>query len=428
MSHEGSHIHGGHSGQHYSGAYNHRESGMQHHGVNNSHHEGGAQHHQNINYNHREMGMQHHENIAYNQRVEHRQHMLNEHAYMPIAHPSRHEINQLHGFYNGALGHINRLRYPMPFPVGIFQAFPRPMPFGMQCGMPFGMQSGMPFGMQNCMPFGFQFGMECGNPFGSQFGMQCGMPFGLQSGMPFGMQSGMPFGMQGMTDPSYMFMAQNIDPSIMHYVMAQRQQTTMMLMMLMMMQQQMQMQQLLSALLQQQNSSNGGNYSQQGGSYNNQGGNSSSAAHSGKFVDYSGSEPVKGVPHGRGEIEQAFGPPGTGQVTVQMPAGPGGKMISVTCHHKIADKMKAAFEEIQERGLSGCIHSFDGAFCDRNKRGGSSKSVHSWGIAFDVNASQNPMGSSKETSDQAQIAQIFAKHGFHQLPNDPMHFQYATGY
>jgi hypothetical protein len=133
-------------------------------------------------------------------------------------------------------------------------------------------------------------------------------------------------------------------------------------------------------------------------------------------------------PNGRAGIEAMFGPPGQGQVTVQMPAGPGGKMIKVTCHAKIADKLKAVFEEIKAKGLSGEIKSFDGCYNNRNKRGGSSKSIHAWGIGVDINAGQHPMGSSKQTPGQRAIAEVFAKHGFKQLPNDPMHFQYATGY
>jgi len=138
--------------------------------------------------------------------------------------------------------------------------------------------------------------------------------------------------------------------------------------------------------------------------------------------------PVAGRPNGQAEITKAFGAPGTNQTTVQMPAGPGGKMISVTCNAKIAGKMKAAFEEIKASGLSNCIKSFDGCFNNRNKRGGSSKSTHAWGIAFDINAGSNPMGRSTMTGDQQRIAAIFKKHGFYQLPNDPMHFQYCTGY
>ncbi len=139
-------------------------------------------------------------------------------------------------------------------------------------------------------------------------------------------------------------------------------------------------------------------------------------------------KPIGGAPNGRAAIEKMFGAPGTNQVTTTMPAGRGGKNVRVTCNAKIADKLKAVFEEIKAQGLSDEIHSFDGCYNNRNKRGGSSKSTHAWGIAVDINASENPMGSSKQTAGQKKIAAIFAKHGFHQLPNDPMHFQYCTGY
>lgn len=138
--------------------------------------------------------------------------------------------------------------------------------------------------------------------------------------------------------------------------------------------------------------------------------------------------PVAGRPNGLNQIISTFGQPGTNQVTTKMPAGPGGKMIDVTCNAKIADKMKGAFEEIKEKGLSDQIKSFDGCFVNRNKRGGSTKSTHAWGIAFDVNASENPQGSTRQTEGQRQLAAVFEKYGFHQIPDDPMHFQYATGY
>lgn len=138
--------------------------------------------------------------------------------------------------------------------------------------------------------------------------------------------------------------------------------------------------------------------------------------------------PVDGRPNGLAEIQKTFGAAGTNQTTMQMPAGPGGKMINVTCNARIADRMKAAFEEVKKAGLSNLIHSFDGSFNNRAKRGGSSKSTHAWGIAFDVNAGENPMGSSRQTAGQRKLAEIFQKYGFYQLPNDPMHFQFCTGY
>ncbi|PKL41623.1 MAG: hypothetical protein CVV41_17885 [Candidatus Riflebacteria bacterium HGW-Riflebacteria-1] len=133
-------------------------------------------------------------------------------------------------------------------------------------------------------------------------------------------------------------------------------------------------------------------------------------------------------PDGRAGIERVFGARGTNQVTVTMAAGPNGSARSITCHRLIAPRLKAVFDEIKAQGLSNLINTNDGCFNNRNKRGGTSPSTHAWGIAIDINASQNPMGSSRMTSGQRQLAAIFQRYGFYQLPNDPMHFQYCTGY
>jgi len=141
-----------------------------------------------------------------------------------------------------------------------------------------------------------------------------------------------------------------------------------------------------------------------------------------------GSLPDLRRPHGRADIERVFGPRGQRQVTVQMAAGPNGAMRSVTCHELIAPRLQAVFEEIRRAGLSHHIKTFDGCFVNRNKRGSNNPSTHAWGIAVDLNASENPMGQSRMTAGQRQLAAIFLRYGFHQLPNDPMHFQYCTGY
>ncbi|RCK75783.1 MAG: N-acetylmuramoyl-L-alanine amidase [Candidatus Ozemobacter sibiricus] len=157
------------------------------------------------------------------------------------------------------------------------------------------------------------------------------------------------------------------------------------------------------------------------------GGSGSTGSTAGGTSGVAGVPPLE-RPHGRAGIERVFGARGTNQITVSMPAGPGGQMVAVTCHRLIAGRLKAVFEEIKARGLSRYIKSFDGCFNNRNKRGGSSPSTHAWGIAVDLNASENPMGSSRMTEGQRQLAEVFRKYGFYQLPNDPMHFQYCTGY
>ncbi|MCE7874522.1 hypothetical protein DYH09_29715 [bacterium CPR1] len=138
------------------------------------------------------------------------------------------------------------------------------------------------------------------------------------------------------------------------------------------------------------------------------------------------------VPHGLRGIMQTFGPAGSKNLrSVRAAAGPGGKEIPVSMHTKVADQFKQAFDEIKRQGLSSEIQSFDGSYNHRPKKGRSKGlSTHSWGIAFDVNADRYPYGTSPAQTSQKfrQIAEILKSHGFHQLPNDAHHFQYATGY
>ena len=55
-------------------------------------------------------------------------------------------------------------------------------------------------------------------------------------------------------------------------------------------------------------------------------------------------------------------------------------------------KLIAALRLCLERGVLGEIKVFSGCFNIRLMRGGSAYSLHSWGLAFDFNAPDNPMG------------------------------------
>jgi len=147
-----------------------------------------------------------------------------------------------------------------------------------------------------------------------------------------------------------------------------------------------------------------------------------------KKVDPSKALPPLEVPRGYSQISRIFGEAGSSQTTMKMPAGPGGREIDVTCHSKIAERMKAAFQEIKDRGMSDLIQSFDGAYNYREMTSGQNLSTHSWGIAFDVNAASNGYGQSRRTEEQRQLAEVFHRYGFFNLPNDWMHFQYTQGY
>lgn len=137
------------------------------------------------------------------------------------------------------------------------------------------------------------------------------------------------------------------------------------------------------------------------------------------------------VPNGLRGIMKTFGHAGSQNLRrVMAAAGPGGKEIPVSMHTKIADQFKQAFDEIKRQGLSEEIKAFDGSYNNRMKTSGSGKSTHAWGIAFDLNADQYPYGTRAQNTSARfkKIAAILDSYGFKQLPKDPMHFQYATGY
>lgn len=104
-------------------------------------------------------------------------------------------------------------------------------------------------------------------------------------------------------------------------------------------------------------------------------------------------------------------------------------------HKKVVSVYTAAFtevknnftpQEIKENHLDICA----GTFNYRPMRGGSRLSVHSWGIAIDIDPARNPFPSTwREGMLNHEFADILEKHGLwwrgRKGDNDPMHFQAA---
>lgn len=69
-----------------------------------------------------------------------------------------------------------------------------------------------------------------------------------------------------------------------------------------------------------------------------------------------------------------------------------------------------ALVNVRDRGRQAEVKTWDGCFNIRNKRGGRTYSLHSWGLAIDINAAWNQFGA-KPTMSQG-LVECFTDAGF----------------
>jgi len=98
------------------------------------------------------------------------------------------------------------------------------------------------------------------------------------------------------------------------------------------------------------------------------------------------------------------------------------------CNKDMVTPLSQAFKNLIDTGKVNELKTFDGCFNIRKKRGLSSMSLHSWGIAIDVNAAWNQLGTKGNLSPE--FVKCFTDAGFDWGGNwtgrtDPMHFQLA---
>ena len=102
------------------------------------------------------------------------------------------------------------------------------------------------------------------------------------------------------------------------------------------------------------------------------------------------------------------------------------------CHKLIAPLIVAVFADIVAKGLQKSVKTYGGCYNWRMKRGASKPSTHSWGIAIDLNARTNGMGTAGDMDPK--LVALFEAYGFFcggrwsGASKDPMHFQYCSGY
>jgi hypothetical protein len=98
------------------------------------------------------------------------------------------------------------------------------------------------------------------------------------------------------------------------------------------------------------------------------------------------------------------------------------------CNKDIIAPLTQAFKNLISRGKVSELKTFDGCFNIRKKRGLNSMSLHSWGIAIDVNAAWNALGAQPTLSPE--FVKCFIDAGFDWggtwTRKDGMHFQLAN--
>lgn len=97
----------------------------------------------------------------------------------------------------------------------------------------------------------------------------------------------------------------------------------------------------------------------------------------------------------------------------------------IYCNRDLSVPLSQAFRNLIDRGIVGQLKTWDGCFNIRKKRGGATSSLHSWGIAIDVNAAWNGFG--KTPTMSPEMVKCFTDAGFDwggtwKKP-DGMHFQ-----
>ena len=107
----------------------------------------------------------------------------------------------------------------------------------------------------------------------------------------------------------------------------------------------------------------------------------------------------------------------------------GGKDVTFDCHKAMAPKLHNVWQKMSDLGKLNVFKTFNGCRVNRLVRGSTThKSLHSWGLAIDINADDFPLGSlSRQDHD---LTQAFEEQGFwyggdYHGRKDPMHYQFA---
>lgn len=107
-----------------------------------------------------------------------------------------------------------------------------------------------------------------------------------------------------------------------------------------------------------------------------------------------------------------------------------GQQIIVAANRDIVPELHAVWARLILDGSLDLVKSYDGAFVIRDIRASTNISLHAFGLAIDINAEENQLGT--EGNMPYQIREAFEAQGFFWGGNfkhrkDPMHFEFTTG-
>lgn len=99
----------------------------------------------------------------------------------------------------------------------------------------------------------------------------------------------------------------------------------------------------------------------------------------------------------------------------------------IYCNKDLIEPLSKAFKALIDTDAVKELRTWDGCFNIRKKRGLNSASLHSWGIAIDVNAFENSLNQEPKLSNE--FVKCFTDNGFDWggtwKRKDGMHFQLA---
>jgi hypothetical protein len=101
----------------------------------------------------------------------------------------------------------------------------------------------------------------------------------------------------------------------------------------------------------------------------------------------------------------------------------------VRCHEALIEPLRAAMQELRDRGAEDAIDDYAGCWVPRTSGATGPLSSHAWGISIDFNAPANPYGAEPDQPDV--LVEVMQQHGFlwggeWDVP-DAMHFELAPG-